>query len=54
MKKDFEYITNLDIKFDHLEKFDVPQMVADSTDREHEKTVMLMVETDTLQPIGDQ
>lgn len=33
MEKQFEYVTKLDIKCDHLQLVDVPQMVKDCTDK---------------------
>jgi mannose-6-phosphate isomerase-like protein (cupin superfamily) len=32
MKKKFNYVTGLDIKFDHLQRIDIPQMVKNCTD----------------------
>ena len=29
----YSYVTKLDIKFDHLQKFDIPQMVKECTDK---------------------
>jgi mannose-6-phosphate isomerase-like protein (cupin superfamily) len=29
----YNYVTRLDIKFDHLQKFDIPQMVKECTDK---------------------
>jgi mannose-6-phosphate isomerase-like protein (cupin superfamily) len=33
MEKQFDYVTKLDIKFDHLEKMDIPQMVKECKDK---------------------
>jgi len=33
MEKQFNYVTNLDIKFDHLQKIDIPQMVNECKDK---------------------
>ena len=33
MEKQFNYITKLDIKFDHLQKIDIPQMVNECKDK---------------------
>jgi hypothetical protein len=89
MAKEYNYVTNLDIKFDHLQLIDIPQLVQECTDkwfnqtltkvndsvvrlgielhpdqgvtitkgimhrpRAPKKTVMLMVETSTIQPTG--
>lgn len=39
MEKQFDYVTNLDIKFDHLEKMDIPQMVKDCKDKWFNQTL---------------
>ncbi len=39
MEKHFEYITKLDIKFDHLQCIDVPQMVKECTDKWFNQTL---------------
>jgi mannose-6-phosphate isomerase-like protein (cupin superfamily) len=39
MEKQFNYVTNLDIKFDHLEKIDVNQMVKDCKDKWFNQTL---------------
>lgn len=33
MADQYNYVTKLDIKFDHLQKFDIPQMVKECTDK---------------------
>lgn len=33
MDTKYNYVTKLDIKFDHLQKFDIPQMVKECTDK---------------------
>jgi mannose-6-phosphate isomerase-like protein (cupin superfamily) len=39
MEKQFSYVTKLDVKFDHLEKMDVSQMVKDCTDKWFNQTL---------------
>ena len=39
MEKQFDYVTNLDVKFDHLEKMDIPQMVQDCKDKWFNQTL---------------
>ena len=39
MEKQFDYVTNLDIKFDHLQKIDIPQMVTDCKDKWFNQTL---------------
>ncbi len=39
MEKQFKYVTKLDIKFDHLQLVDVPQMVKDCTDKWFNQTL---------------
>lgn len=39
MEKQFDYVTNLDIKFDHLELIDVPQMVKECKDKWFNQTL---------------
>ena len=39
MEKEFEYVTKLDVKFGHLERIDVPQMVAECTDKWFNQTL---------------
>lgn len=39
MEKQFSYVTKLDVKFDHLELIDVPQMVAECTDKWFNQTL---------------
>ena len=39
MEKQFDYVTKLDVKFDHLELIDVPQMVAECTDKWFNQTL---------------
>lgn len=33
MEKQFDYVTKLDIKYDHLERIDIPQMVKECKDK---------------------
>jgi mannose-6-phosphate isomerase-like protein (cupin superfamily) len=33
MEKEFNYVTKLDIKFDHLQRIDIPQMVKECKDK---------------------
>ena len=39
MEKQFSYVTKLDVKFDHLQLIDVPQMVAECTDKWFNQTL---------------
>jgi len=39
MEKQFDYVTNLDTRFDHLELIDVPQMVKACTDKWFNQTL---------------
>ena len=39
MKKEYNYITKLDVKFAHLEKFDIPQLVANCKDKWFNQTL---------------
>ncbi len=39
MEKHFNYVTRLDVKFQHLEKIDVPQMVRECTDKWFNQTL---------------
>jgi mannose-6-phosphate isomerase-like protein (cupin superfamily) len=39
MEKQFDYITKLDIKFGHLERIDIPQMVNECTDKWFNQTL---------------
>lgn len=39
MEKQFNYVTKLDVKFDHLEKMDIPQMVAECKDKWFNQTL---------------
>ncbi len=39
MKKEYDYVTKLDIKFDHHELIDVPQMVDECTDKWFNQTL---------------
>jgi mannose-6-phosphate isomerase-like protein (cupin superfamily) len=39
MEKQFDYVTKLDIKFDHLEKMDIPQMVKECKDKWFNQTL---------------
>lgn len=39
MKKQFDYVTNLDIKFNHLQRIDVPAIVRDCKDKWFNQTL---------------
>ena len=39
MEKQFDYVTKLDVKFDHLQRMDVNQMVQDCTDKWFNQTL---------------
>ena len=39
MDKEFNYVTKLDVKFDHLELIDVPKMVSECTDQWFNQTL---------------
>jgi mannose-6-phosphate isomerase-like protein (cupin superfamily) len=39
METKYNYITKLDIKFDHLQKIDIPQMVRECTDKWFNQTL---------------
>ncbi|MEO6611580.1 MAG: cupin domain-containing protein [Chitinophagaceae bacterium] len=39
MEKQFDYVTKLDVKFDHLEKMDIPQLVKECTDKWFNQTL---------------
>jgi mannose-6-phosphate isomerase-like protein (cupin superfamily) len=39
MEKEFNYVTKLDIKFDHLQRIDIPQMVKDCKDKWFNQTL---------------
>ncbi len=39
MEQQYNYVTKLDVKFDHLEKIDIPQMVRDCTDKWFNQTL---------------
>ena len=39
MEKEFNYVTKLDIKFDHLQKMDLPQMVKECKDKWFNQTL---------------
>jgi mannose-6-phosphate isomerase-like protein (cupin superfamily) len=39
MENQFNYVTQLDIKFDHLERMDIPQMVRECTDKWFNQTL---------------
>lgn len=39
MEKKFNYVTRLDIKFEHLQKIDIPQMVEACTDKWFNQTL---------------
>ncbi len=39
MEKQFNYVTKLDIKFDHLQKIDIPKMVSECKDKWFNQTL---------------
>ncbi len=39
MEKQFSYVTKLDIRFDHLQRIDIPQMVKECTDKWFNQTL---------------
>jgi mannose-6-phosphate isomerase-like protein (cupin superfamily) len=39
MEKQYDYVTRLDIRFDHLQKIDIPQMVAECKDKWFNQTL---------------
>ena len=39
MEKQFNYVTKLDVRFEHLQKIDVPQMVKACTDKWYNETL---------------
>lgn len=39
MEKEFNYVTKLDVKFNHLERIDIPQMVKECTDKWFNQTL---------------
>jgi mannose-6-phosphate isomerase-like protein (cupin superfamily) len=39
MEKQFDYVTKLDIKFEHLERMDIPQMVRECKDKWFNQTL---------------
>ena len=39
MEQQFDYVTKLDIKFDHLEKMDIPEMIAACKDKWFNQTL---------------
>ena len=39
MEKQFDYVTKLDIRYDHLEKIDIPRMVKECTDKWFNQTL---------------
>ena len=39
MEKQFDYVTKLDIKYDHLQRMDIPQMVKDCKDKWFNQTL---------------
>ena len=39
MEKQFNYVTKLDVKFGHLQKMDIPKMVAECTDKWFNQTL---------------
>ncbi|MFI5130366.1 MAG: cupin domain-containing protein [Chitinophagales bacterium] len=45
MEKQFEYVTNLDIRFAHFEKIDIPQIVKECTDKWFNQTLTQVNDT---------
>jgi mannose-6-phosphate isomerase-like protein (cupin superfamily) len=45
MENQFNYVTKLDVKFDHLQKMDVSQMVKDCTDKWSNQTLVQVNES---------
>lgn len=39
MEKQYEYVTRLDVKFDHLQLIDIPKMVSECTDKWFNQTL---------------
>jgi mannose-6-phosphate isomerase-like protein (cupin superfamily) len=39
MDPKFNYVTNLDVKFEHLQKMDIPQMIKDCSDKWFNQTL---------------
>lgn len=39
MSKEYNYVTKLDVKFEHLKKMDIPQMVKECTDKWFNQTL---------------
>jgi mannose-6-phosphate isomerase-like protein (cupin superfamily) len=39
MEKQFNYVTKLDVKFDHLQKMDIPQMIEECKDKWFNQTL---------------
>jgi mannose-6-phosphate isomerase-like protein (cupin superfamily) len=39
MEKQFNYVTKLDVRFDHLQRMDIPEMVAACTDKWYNETL---------------
>jgi mannose-6-phosphate isomerase-like protein (cupin superfamily) len=39
MSKEYNYVTKLDVRFDHLQRIDVPQMVRECTDKWYNETL---------------
>ena len=39
MEKQFDYVTKLDIRYDHLEKIDIPRMIQECTDKWFNQTL---------------
>jgi mannose-6-phosphate isomerase-like protein (cupin superfamily) len=42
MDKKFNYVTKLDVKFDHLQRIDIPQMVKDCRDKWFNQTLTVV------------
>src|ERR1044071_309242 len=45
MAEQYNYVTKLDVKFDHLEKMDVPQMVKECSDKWFNQTLTCVNES---------
>jgi mannose-6-phosphate isomerase-like protein (cupin superfamily) len=39
MEKEYNYVTRMDVKYQHLEKIDIPQMIADCKDKWFNQTL---------------
>jgi mannose-6-phosphate isomerase-like protein (cupin superfamily) len=45
MSHSYNYVTKLDVKFDHLEKIDIPKMVRECTDKWFNQTLTVVNES---------